>query len=329
MKRNSCILLTILVSSVALGSFSPKTDNEVVALDLKTGKLLWTYKPDKLSDAHFEVHRQGLIVYPHYGGHTKTNPVFLDLKKGTPVTPFKTNSVSLAKSATFWPGPEIRLSNGWILQGFSAGNTKTLKFVDQKTKKVWNIQTGGYPHQVRCWEDYVFYAFSYLSDKGVLYAYQAGRDKPSWTVDLNQIVKGRKRPLTRMIFQIIENVLYLEANEHVFAFEPRTGNLKWHKDLAKDLSLPFHGGFYGGGLNLAVFAKSGDTLVISFENRVVALDLKSMRCLWHLQPDTFPHCPFPVVHDGQVFLSSGKNRQLFKMDKNKKASNKAMDSDKK
>jgi len=122
-------------------------------------------------------------------------------------------------------------------------------------------------------------------------------------------------------------VLYLEANEHIFAFDPETGKLNWHKDLSKDLNLPFHGGFFGGGLNLAVFAKSGDILVISFERRVVGVDLKSMRCLWHLEPDTFPHCPFPAAHDGKVFLSSGENRRLFRMDKNRRASNKSIDGD--
>jgi hypothetical protein len=268
------------------------------------------------NDAHFEVHDQGLVVYPHYAGNEKTDPLFLDLKKGTPITPFGTDLTPVAKSATFWPGPEIKLTNGWVLQGFSAGNSMSLTFVDPETKaEVWSIDTGGYPYAIGCWNDYVFYAFSYLSDEGVLYAYQAGRETPSWTVDLNKIVTDRRVPLTRMIFQIFGNVLYLEANEHIFGIDPGTGKLQWHRDLAKDLNVPFEGGFYRGGLNLAVFAKSGNTLVVSFENRVVALDLTSMRCLWHLEPDTFPSCPFPAVHDGKVFLSSGKNRHLFKMDK--------------
>jgi outer membrane protein assembly factor BamB len=324
MKRASCILLAILVSTFAQATdWEPKTDNEIAALDLKTGMLLWAYKPDKLGNAHFEVHQQGLVVYPHYAGNKKTDPLFLDLNKGTPITPFRTDLTPLAKSATFWPGLEIKLTNGWVLQGFSAGNTMSLTFVDPQTKTtVWSIETGGYPHQVACWNDYVFYSFSYLSDEGVLYAYRAGRETPSWTLDLNQIVTDREVPLTRMIFQIMGDVLYLEANEHIFGIDPETGKLRWHRDLAKDLNVPFERGFYGGGLNLAVFAKSGNTLVVSFEKRVVALDLTSMRCLWHLEPDTFPGCPFPAVHDGMVFLSSGKNRQLFKMHENKKASNK-------
>jgi outer membrane protein assembly factor BamB len=159
----------------------------------------------------------------------------------------------------------------------------------------------------------VFYAFSYLSDEGILYAYQAGKEEPNWAVDLNHIVKGRDKPLTRMIFQVIEDTLYLEANEHIVAFAPATGQLLWHMDLAKELNLPFYGGFFGGGLNLAVFTKLGDTLVVSFEKRVVAMDLKRKRCLWHLEPNTFPHCPFPAAHNGRLFLSSGKNRKLFTM----------------
>jgi outer membrane protein assembly factor BamB len=322
----SIVLVLILGTAVPAHDWPPKTDNEIAALDLETGKVLWVHKPPKLSDAHFEIYGQGLVAYPNYGGSDKSNPIFLGLENGTPVEQFDArSSTCLARSATFWPGPKIELDNGWSLHGFSAGNTKTLTFVDEtSTEPVWSAPTGGYPHQVRCWRNIVFYAFSYLSDEGVLYAYRAGEDKPVWTVDLNQIVKGRNRPLTRMIFQVIEDRLYLEANEHIFAFAPATGKLIWHRDLAKDLDLPFHGGFFGGGLNLAAFAKSGNTLVVSFEKRVVALDLTTMTCLWHLEPDTFPHCPFPAAHDGKVFLSSGKNRKLFTM---KTTNNQAIESE--
>lgn len=314
MRSQASIVLVFLLGAVApADSWAPKTDNEVAALDLRTGKVLWSQKPPKLSDAHFEVYAQGLVAYPHYDGSDKSHPIFLSPDKGALIRPFDTRSATcLARSATFWPGPRIELANGWILQGFKPGYTKTLKLVDGKSSQpVWTIRTGGYPHHVRCWRNFVYYAFSYMSDEGVLYACEAGGDRPTWTVDLNQIVKGRTKPLTRMIFQVIDDKLYLEANEHIFGFAPATGKVLWHKDLAKDLGLPFDGGFYGGGLNLAVFAKSGNILIVSFEKRVVAVDLETMRCLWHLEPDTFPHCPFPAVYDNKVFLSSGRDRKLF------------------
>ena len=154
----------------------------------------------------------------------------------------------------------------------------------------------------------MFYAYSYLSKEGILYARKAGSDRSTWKLDLNEIVKGRKQPLTRMIFQVIDDVIYLAANEHIFAIDPATGKLHWHRNFATDLGVTYGGGLFGGGLNLAVFQKSGDILVGSFEKRVVALDLKEMKYLWHFEPDTFPHCPFLVVHDGRVFLTAGENR---------------------
>ena len=288
------LLLPLANTTLLAKVWAPRTDIEIAALDLRTGKLAWTYRPPKLGDAHFEAYKQGLVAYPHYSGDDKTNPIFLDPETGVSIKEFQiTSAQCVARSATFWPTPKILLDNGWTLSGFDPGNTQTLTFVDGEKRKAWEIKAGDYPDVVRCWRNWVFYAFSYLSDEGVLYAYQAGAVMPTWKVDLNKIVKGRREPLTRMIFQVIENVLYVEANEHIFAFEPSTGRLMWHRDLAKDIGVPFDGGFFGGGLNLAVFAKADNTLVVSFEKRVVALDLRTMTCLWHLGTRHFSALPLP------------------------------------
>ena len=315
-------ITTVIFQSVLAGSvcqasqFAPKTDNRVICLDARTGKLLWEHVPRKLSDAHFESYKEGIVVYPHYDGSNRSKPLFLNAKTGKPIKSFSRESKRVrAKSAVFWPGPAVSLNNGWRLSGFPPGNTKTLLFRDAGGKDTWRIKTGGYPHQVRSWKNFVFYAFSYLSDEGILYAYRAGTKAPAWTIDLNKIVKGRSRPLTRMIFQVIENLIYLESNEHIFCFRPQSGKLLWHRNLAADLGLRFSPDFFGGGLNLAVFAKTGNVLVISFERRVVALDLKNGKYLWHLVPDTFPHCPFPMARDGKVILTAGAKRRLKRLSK--------------
>jgi outer membrane protein assembly factor BamB len=97
---------------------------------------------------------------------------------------------------------------------------------------------------------------------------------------------------------------------HLFAFSPTTGKLHWHRDLPSDLKLAFFPDFSGGGSHLATVTKTDTILVISFENRVIALKLDEMTYLWHLQPDAFPHCPFPLAHGGKVFLSSGAKRKI-------------------
>jgi outer membrane protein assembly factor BamB len=324
------LLCSLLLAPLAAraSTFTPKTDNEIVAVDLRTGKLLWSFKPAKLSDAHFEVYRRGVVVFPSYSGDDQNSPLYLDPRTGKRVGTFPTRPRDLlARSATFHPPEKIRLRNGWRLSGFSPGNSKSLDFVDRRGKKVWSIDTRGYPHRVASWKNVVFWAISYLSKDGVLHAHRAGQRRPLWSVDLNAVVNRtmpkRKRPryhgriraypLTRMIFQVIDGVLYVNANEHVFAFDPATGKLRWHRDLARQLRLRYHPDFFGGALNLAVFAKSGSVLVVSFEKRVVALDLAHNRCLWHLEPDTFPHCPFPAAHGGRVFLTSGSRRKLTRL----------------
>jgi len=301
-------------------SFREKVDNEIVCLDLRTGRQFWNYKPGTLSDAHFELYPDGLIAYPHYGGSDRSKPIFLDVNTGHPIPPFARIANRLqAKSAVFWPHPPVVLENGWRLSGFKPGYAKTLTFRDggrsdgAHATEIWKIEPRGYPHVVRSWKDLGFYAYDYLSDEGILYAYRAGAKTPTWTVDLNSIVKGRKWPLTSMKFQIIEDTIYLEADEHIFGFAPASGNLLWHRDLAADLSLHFEPDICGGAADAAVFAKDGNVLVVSFERRVVAIDLKQGKYLWHLEPDTFPETPFPIAHGGQVVLTSGAKRRLHRV----------------
>jgi outer membrane protein assembly factor BamB len=323
-------LLAIIAPPASAGAstFVPKTDNAIIALDLKTGQLIWEYKPKTLSDAHFAAYPKGVVAYPHYSADNKTKPIFLHPKTGKRIAAFRRRSADLmGRSTTFHPPAPVVLSNGWRLSGYSPGNTKTLQFVDRRNKPVWSIPTPGYPHRVGQWKDVVFWAYSYLSKDGLLHAHRAGQRKALWKVDLNRLVGGsqanskaprfhgriRAQPLTRMIFQILDGTLYVNANEHLFALDPASGRLRWHRDVARELGLKYHPDFFGGALNLAVFAKSGGVLVVAFEKRVVALDLKRGRYLWHLQPDTFPHCPFPVIYKDRVILTSGAKRKLVRI----------------
>ena len=84
-------------------SWRPKVDNEIVCVNLRTGELLWKYKPTKLGDAHFELYKDGLAAYPHYDGSDRSNPIFLDINTGHPIPPFERIRKHLeAKSAVFW-----------------------------------------------------------------------------------------------------------------------------------------------------------------------------------------------------------------------------------
>ena len=234
-----------------------------------------------------------------------------------PVIRFRPSSESanISKQSRLSSGrtSEVVLESGWRLSDFKPGYEKSLTFRDSANPaKIWKIETQNAWPVIRSWKNFVFIGPDYLCHDGILNAYQGGATKPTWAVDLNAIVKGRKPPLNRMICQLIEDTIYLEADEHIFAINPSSGRLLWHRDLATDLGLQF-GGFYGGGLNLAVFAKDGNVLVISFERRVVAIDLNEGKYLWHLEPDTFPECPFPIAYGGKVVLTSGAKRRLHRV----------------
>jgi outer membrane protein assembly factor BamB len=310
---SSVAFAVFLHAAVCLGdSYKPKKDNLVVCLDLRTGKVVWEYVPDKLGYAHFELYKEGLFVQRStprgdYGG-----PLYLDPGTGKPVNEFKRNRERLLTRSPIMDDLPVVLENGWRMVPFSSEqDMKTLRFLDATSAmEIWNVQIGdSVQNNVSAWRNFVFYALNMYSSKGVLYAYQAGAKKPSWTLDLNDIVKSRKEPFTRIFFQVIEDTLYVQSHEHVFAVHPENGKLLWHRNLSTDLRME-PDGLYAHGCDWATMAKAGDILTISYQQRVVALDLKEKKYLWHLEPDTFPSTPYPIARDGKLYLSSGAKRKL-------------------
>ena len=67
------------------------------------------------------------------------------------------------------------------------------------------------------------------------------------------------------------------------------------------------GTFGRGGHSREMLSRLGE------QGRVIALDLETGEFLWHLQPDTFPHCPYPVAFGDKVVLSSGAKRELKRL----------------
>lgn len=307
----SILVLICWAHAADATSWIPTQDNGIVALDLMTGQVLWRHTASKLGTARLEVYKEGLVVYPDPNREQKPERVFtLNLTTGEKIANLQTNGKTpLTESATFRVPPDRSLDNGWVASGI---NSATIQFIDPtsgSTKVVWEIDTGDYVHAIKFWKDMVFCAHSYMSDDGFLFAYKAGGDTPLWKVDLNSIVKGREHPLTRLVFQVIDHVLYVQAKEHIFSFDPLTGALNWHRNVARELGLRLRGDLFGGALNVAVFAKEKDVLVISFELRVLALDLKTNKYLWQFNLGTFPNTSYPVIYHGRVFLTMGLPRR--------------------
>lgn len=309
-------LAFLLVTAVpaAARDFAPRDDLEIIALDVKSGALRWTHQGTPLGNAHFELYPGLLAVYPHYDTTDVSNPMLLDPKTGAVVKDTRDPKQRVKASAAQWVKGPVVLANGWRLDAFDAGNTKDLAFVDPRTGQVaWTVKPAEYPEYVLAYKDTLFVAYGYLTDQAIVFAYRAGSAKPAWSIDFNKLLgkpTAKKDPkrLGRVALQLVGDTLYAQTGEHVFAIAPASGAIAWRLDAAKTLGIAYEPDLYGGALDIAVFARDGDMLVVGFEKRILGVKATTGKLVWSMVPDTFPHSAFPLAHDGLVYLSSGKKR---------------------
>ena len=312
MKSAILAAAVVFATSAAAKSFVPRTDLEIVAFDAKTGAEMWSFKGPPLANAHFELYPGVLVAYPHYNQADKSAPIVLDAKTGKPTR--KTRRQLVASSSAQWIKTPAVLANGWRAERFRPGYTKEVELVDPKTRKVaWRIDPAHYPEYVRAYKDVLLIAYGYLTDEAVVFAYKTGAAKPAWTIDFNQLLgkpSKKKDPqrLGRVVLHVIGDVLYAQTGEHVFAIAPRTGKILWRLDAAAALKIRYQPDLYGGALDVAVFSRDGDTLVVAFEKRVLAVHAQTGRLVWSIEPDSFPHTAFPLVKNGLVYLVAGPKR---------------------
>ena len=307
-----------LSSPASAKDFAPRDDLELVALDLATGAVKWVHKGAPLGHAHFELYPKLLAVYPHYDLQDRSKPMLLDPATGAPATgavardPRDPKRLIAASSAQWIRGP-VTLANGWTAR-FKAGYTRTIEWTDSSSGKVvWTIDPGVYAERVLAYKELALVGWGYLTDEAILAAYQPGAKQPAWRLDFNDLLgkpKAKKAHgrLGRVQPQVIGDVLYLQTGQHVFAIAPATGKILWRLDAANAFGVPYEADLYGGALDVSVFSRDKDTLVVMFEKRVFALDARTGRVQWHVAPDTFPNTAFPLAHGGVVYLSSGPKR---------------------
>jgi len=64
-----------------------------------------------------------------------------------------------------------------------------------------------------------------------------------------------------MSFQVIDDGLYAQVDQHIFLFDPATGKEIWHRNLSTDLRLKFYGeicgGMWGEIMSAGLFASLG------------------------------------------------------------------------
>lgn len=208
------------------------------------------------------------------------------------------------------------MAGGWAT--FRRASSTSLKFfspVAGRREPVWTIVTSTYPHEVVTWKNYVIWARGYLSDDGIIRGYATGAAKPTWTVDLNDLVASRMEPLKRTKLAVHGDTLFAQSAEQIFGINPRDGSLQFRYDLARDLGLNFRPDFWRGGVPDADIVVAGELLLVAYECRVIAMDRNARRYLWQLVPDTFPSKPRPVIGDGAVYMVAGPGDRLLPLDK--------------
>jgi outer membrane protein assembly factor BamB len=313
MRRLALLAALALSGPASARDFAPRDDLEIVALDLATGAVKWVHKGAPLGHAHFELYPRLLAVYPHYDLQDRSRPMLLDPATGAAASDTRDPKRLIAASSAQWIRGPVTLARGWTAK-FDAGNTRTIEWKDPGTGKiVWTIDPGVYAERVLAYKDLALVGWGYLTDEAILAAYRPGAKQPAWRIDFNVLLgkpKAKKAldRLGRVQPQVIGDVLYLQTGQHVFAIAPATGKILWRLDAANEIGVPYEPDLYGGALDMSVFARDQDTLVVMFEKRVFALDARTGRVRWHVAPDTFPHAAFPLAHGGVVYLSSGPRR---------------------
>lgn len=306
--------------------WAPRTDQEIVALDLQTGALKWTHKSTPIGEAHFELYSNLLAVYPNSDQADKSHPLLLDPKTGQ-VVPDTRHAKKLLKAAAWpWAKGPIVLSNGWRHDDFEAHYMTRLDFVDPKTSKVvWTLNSEHYLAYARSYKDLLLVVYDPPGREAVILAYRVGTQRPAWSIDFNKLLHkpAQKQHLQRLYQvapQLIDDVLYLQTREHLFKIDPLTGKIGWHRNAAAALDLDYEPDMYGGALDIAVFARDGDVLVASFERCILALRASTGAVLWSMVPNTFPHLAFPLAADGTVYIPSGPDRSAASAPPKKAAS---------
>ena len=103
---------------------------------------------------------------------------------------------------------------------------------------------------------------------------------------------------------MIGGELYVQAHQQIFVLDPEQGSVLRHHDLAALTGLGWYK-LYGGNVHTPTYVRDSDTLLVSFEKRVIAFDAASHRLLWNRDPHSWPHQPLPALHAGVIYLTVG------------------------
>jgi hypothetical protein len=289
----------------------------IVALDLRTGRTLWKHKPKQLGTASFAVFPEGLAVYGlKHEKHNRHEPLFFSPTTGKRIGPFDYRGFRrLARSASFAQQETLRLSNGWELVRYFRSR-RALVFappgaiLERRTRLpkeiAWEIPTHGRPAWIQEINETLL-----LSQGPVMVAYRIGAKKPLWSRGFQETVG---QWLETLRFRVLEGRLFVQAHRYLMELDLGTGKILSKRDLAADLELQWSPGLVSGmSPTDALLTMSDGILVVAFNRRVIALDLKAGRYLWHLDPGDIGAIPRPLAHKGILYLTVDSEPKVRKV----------------
>ncbi len=288
---------------------APRPDNGISAHDLRTGALRWANDTIEVGNTRLILRQRSLEISDASRDPAPT--IFLDPHHGERL-PGSDHSAPLVTSP---PSPSasrtLHLARGWHLPHFRPGTDQDLHFQDATGQGVWTIPLARHHYAVATLGDRVFIAQDYLATDAVIQAWQAGDTQARWRIDLNAtpgLANGELRRIT--LWPATPDQLLAQAEHHLFAIDPADGRIIWHLDLAAAAGLPQAELYEDWGSPLASIAIAEGMAVLCFDREVLAVDLEKGRLLWAMEPDTDPHAPLPLIHDGVLVLSTGPGRRV-------------------
>ncbi len=284
-------------------------DNMVAAWDLRTGELLWSYAPERLSFGELELRSGRLVVTPHVG-YERRPVVYLEPKTGKPAAEPPSSTPSNLDPASV-PTAPLKLENGWELVGFRPGYGKELTFQASTGRKVWTLKLPTFPHSVAAWQNTVFWAAGPYDGELVVCAHDAGQAAPKWTFSPREVL-AYPRERWEAALLVLEDDLYVGVRQYLFSLDPSAGTVRFRRDLAVATGIAFRGSeeaFFRGGIGEPQLIGDTTTLAVVYEGRVVAIDRAKQSVLWHRDPAFLRPVPqHPLVSDGVLYLTTGRAR---------------------
>jgi hypothetical protein len=279
----------------------PRNDNVMVAVDLESGKVLWTNATLRLGEDSLQLYEAGLVVSRPTAG-SNIDLCLLDPQTGLPAAYRVAKGSALsASSDSFKEGQAQVDCEGWALkrQTGAAAAREPLVFT-QPGRPPWGLPAAGDPGEVRCAPGGVLVGwFTWRGGANIAY-YQTARSNPEWRFDFKFLWRPR-RNYDAFAFVPTPREVLVDAGGVLCGVDLQGGRLNWLVDYAAHFRMTRQ---FETEDPHSMILTSGTQAVVAGQRIVVGLDTARRTIPWALYPgDVFPTC---CLHAGKLYMIVGK-----------------------